>query len=205
MVRQAQSYLAGAASSAALLAAAIATFVLLASFTAFREWSPLSFGGSGSETVNSPLAEPPAAAQAAAAALAPATSLIAATTPVPSGSDIAPRDSGFGPIDIGPTPPVGPGPSIDPLPPIDPTPPVNPPVIDPPPVDTGRQEGPVGDAVDNLDDTVTETTGGLGLSNSLEQTTETLIGPDTVLGNTVETTVNVLGGTLRGILGDHRP
>src|SRR6476660_5112055 len=80
MIRQAQSYFAGAASSAALIAAAIAAFVLLASLTAFHAWPVPHLGGSA-DTVTAATG-PSAASQAAGKALAPAPNLIAAARPV---------------------------------------------------------------------------------------------------------------------------
>jgi hypothetical protein len=56
MVRQAQSYLAGAVSSVALIAAAVVAFVVLISAQAFHDWplSGLGFGGEGGTAAVAP-------------------------------------------------------------------------------------------------------------------------------------------------------
>src|SRR3954447_10650747 len=50
MIRQAHTYLAGAVSSTALVAAAVVAFVLLVSFQALKDWplAGISIGGGGS-------------------------------------------------------------------------------------------------------------------------------------------------------------
>ncbi len=71
MIRQAHSYLLGAMSGAALLAAAIAVFVVLVSLQAFQDW-PISGLGAGAGDTTSVAPGRPAATRAASTGGAPA-------------------------------------------------------------------------------------------------------------------------------------
>ena len=80
MIRQAHTYLAGAVSSTALVAAAVVAFVLLVSFQALRDWplADIGIGGddsvaTGPSTPGAGLASPTKTAGAAAAAGSVAT------------------------------------------------------------------------------------------------------------------------------------
>lgn len=206
MIRQAQSYLAGAASSAALIGAAVATFVLLASFSAFREWPLPDFNGAEvSESVNAPLAVSSPASQAAAAALGSATDFI--TSSAPAGAAVVAGPEGTTPIGEGPgapgpdtTDPGGPTGSA-PVVRIDPSTPVvngngggegaNPTPVQPP-VEPGQDAGPLGQSVNNLGNSLDSTVPGLG--DTVRNLGNSAAGHGTLVGDAVSNTQNLLGG-----------
>lgn len=199
MIRQAQSYLAGAATSAALLAAAITTFVLLASFAAFRDW-PTPGAGGPDEPVPSIAGGAPA--EAAAGALSPAPDFVAASAPVgppltaggTAGTSAffegapPPGESG------GPTPPRGP---IGPLPEPGPTPPSGVSIPAPPPQapsTSGQVAGTVNNTVSQVDQTLGGTLGQLGVTQTVHSATSGLVGPGSAGGQALDG----VGGLLNG-------
>ena len=201
MVRQAQSYLAGAASSAALLAAAVAAFALLASVSTFQEWPSPMFGGSPA-TVTAPPTRPSAAAQAAGAALAPAVRAVATDRPAPPVA--APP---AGPPDVL-GPPAPPGPPPVPEPPAPPPPPGPPsqvrgpavgepvalvggPTV-PPPVDarpTGQLTGALARALEPFARPVAATLMELGLKDEADS----LVAPESPVGGVLNDALSALG------------
>jgi hypothetical protein len=183
MIRQAQSYLFGAVSGAAMVAAGVAVFVLLASISALHLW-PVHLGGSAG-TVTAP-ASGTAAAPTAAAALAPATGFVA--TRAPTGPFLAGGGVRGAPVKLagggGATSPGGPGATS-------------------PGGQSGSGAPPssgVGGAVSNTLQSVTKTVGGalngLGVGQTVQGVNKSL--PNTPVGNAVKGTVGGVVGGLGG-------
>lgn len=203
MVRQAQSYLAGAASSAALLAAAVAAFALLASVSTFEEWPSPTFGGSPATVTAPPTrSAPSAAAQAAGVALAPAVRAVATdglSPPVATPPAALPDAPG---------PPAPPGPPPVPEPPAPPPPPAppaqvrGPAVGEPvgrlggptvlPPVDarpTGQLTGALAHALEPVTTSVAAALMELGLKDE----TDSLVTPASPVGGVLNDMLGALG------------
>ncbi|MEK6278173.1 MAG: hypothetical protein AABM29_09195 [Actinomycetota bacterium] len=183
MIRQAQSYLAGAASSAALIAAAITTFVLLASFSAFRDWPMPNLRGSdrGAATVTGG-----APADAAAGALAPAPDFVAASAPVGPpltaagvgggaafiGGALPPRGGDEQTAPGGPNVPL-PGPGATSIGPGNFTPA---PQLPPAPPTSGQVAGTLNNTVNQVDHALGGALSQLGVSQTVNSATNGLLG-----------------------------
>jgi hypothetical protein len=192
MIHDARSYLAGAAASAALIAAAVTAFVLLASLSAFRDWPVPDLGGPGDGVTAVTSGVP---AQAAAAALSTAPDFVARTDPVgppltagdasgatelfagtlPPGVDLPQGPAAPGVPTAGPGDPAS-GPGVDSVPPTDPAPPST----------SSQIAGTVNGAVGGVDDTLGGTLGETGVKQTVQDTTNTLLGPGSTGGQVVD-------------------
>lgn len=100
MIRQAHTYLAGAVSSTALVAAAVVAFVMLVSFQALRDWplAGLGIGGDDSAAVSPSVPAAGAPGAPAKAAATAAAGPVGAKVPTRNGNghSVARRDSQAG-------------------------------------------------------------------------------------------------------------
>ena len=206
MIRQAQSYLAGAASSAALISAAVAAFVLLASLAAFHEWPAPNLGASAE---NVPVVNAGSPAEAAAGALTPAGNFVAARAP---NGAVLPGGGVFGVPATNSVPAGSQGPAGGTFDPSDPN------SVAPPGQTTPTQGVPtsspetspsstslsqnLSSSVNNTTNSVDNTLGGAlsatGVNQTVQSVSQNTVGPGTAGGNVVDG----VGGTLAGLTGN---
>jgi hypothetical protein len=123
MIRQAHTYLAGAVSGTALIAAAVVAFVVLVSFQALRDWPLAGIGGGGDSPAVSE-GQPVSPGSAAATATGPTGAATAATAKddgAPAGNRSSAGVAGDrtgGDLTVGasPAPQAGPAPAGSPTP-----------------------------------------------------------------------------------------
>jgi hypothetical protein len=226
MVRQAHTYLAGAVSGTALIAAAVVAFVLLVSLQALRDWplAGIAGGSDDSAAVSSgrPAAGAGAAAAGAGAAVAPSPGAAANANAQQRGgrADESRQQLGAGTVGPSPSPasdsPAGEAPASNPAdgggaasPTTQSTSsssgggggggngaPVSPPGTGG--SGGGGTSGAVTGAVNNTVSGVDQTLGGTGVPKVTEEAVNGVAGPESTVGETVDKVVETVGGLLPG-------
>ncbi len=224
MIRQAHTYLAGAVSGTALVAAAVVAFVLLVSFQALRDWplADISLGGddnaasapnSAAGSQAGPAASGAAGGAAAATAAGPtnrnpsnrvatqgSNTVVGAVPSAPSGSPAAESPTSS-PVGGGP---AGSSPSGSSSASSSPSGGNGGGASTPAPGANGSgsqsTSGAVTGAVNNTVSGVDEATGGVVGSTGVTKVTEEVVnevaGPESPVGKTVDETVKTVGGLL---------
>ena len=239
MIRQAHTYLAGAVSSTALVAAAVVAFVMLVSFQALRDWplAGIGIGGDDSAAVGSSApvsgsAQSPAEARGANDTAGPVVAKGStrngngrsaaqqgnqvaidasptATTGSPTaeappsapagqgGSAGAPNDSPIGSASSSPTPGGGGNGGGGGSNPATETPSGS-------PAGSGGQStsgavtGTVNKTVSGVDEATGGVLGSTGVTETTEKVVESVAGPESTVGKTVDEAVKTVGGLLGG-------
>jgi hypothetical protein len=205
MIRQAHTYLVGAVSGTALIAAAVATFVLLVSLQALRDWPLAGIGGAGDSAAVS-TGRPASRAGSAAGAGAggrPAARRVgkgangagrqprgvnslgrqhggtaagdAGALPAPSGGESPSSSSPGG----GSTPSSASGGGSEQS-------------------TSGAVPGAVNEAVSGVDQATGGALGNTGVTKVTEETVNGVAGPESKVGKTVDKVVETVGGPLGG-------
>jgi hypothetical protein len=232
MIRQAHTYLAGAVSGSALIAAAIVAFVLLVSFQALKDWPLAGIGGGGESSVSNgqpvqgTAGGPGAAATGAAAGTAASAGAIARNGRGANGGQPAVAQQGGQPT-AGtsplPTLPASEPPSSTPAAGDSPGAPAPPSASSNPSAGggsggsgsappkgssasgggsgqstSGAVTETVNDTVSGVDKTVGGALNEAGVTKVTEGVVNGAAGPESPLGETIDKTVEAVGGLLGG-------